>query len=199
MDSDDFAKLLMADDRQQWQNPDEILEQIGVAEASIAADLGCGPGFFTIPLARSVGSLGKVYAVDSDPVMLRYLKTNMESSISEQELAKVKIIEADVCNTNIPDRSVDLIIFANILHDLKDAKSLFGELRRISKQTARIVDIDWHKRNTDDLGPPLNKRLSENESRMIIRENGFVIVHALNPGPHHYGFVCQQEMRSFSR
>ena len=125
-------------------------------------------------------------------MMLRYLKTNLGSSNLEKNLAKIRIIEADVSSTDIPDQSVDLVIFANILHDLKDKKSFFNEIRRIAKQTARIVDIDWHKRETENMGPPLERRLSENESRLIIRENGFVIVYALNPGPHHYGFVCQQ-------
>jgi len=124
--------------------------------------------------------------------MLSYLKANLESSNSEKDLSKVNIIEADVCNTSIPDQSVDLIIFANILHDLEDRRSFFKELKRISRKTARVIDIDWHKRNTDDLGPPLNRRLSENEARISIRDNGLVIVYALNPGSYHYGFVCQQ-------
>jgi len=182
----------MAEERREWQNPEEIIEQIGVAAGTTAADLACGPGFFTIPVARSVGSLGEIYAVDIDPVMLSYLKANLESSNSEKDLSKVNIIEADVCNTSIPDQSVDLIIFANILHDLEDRRSFFKELKRISRKTARVIDIDWHKRNTDDLGPPLNRRLSENEARISIRDNGLVIVYALNPGSYHYGFVCQQ-------
>jgi ubiquinone/menaquinone biosynthesis C-methylase UbiE len=192
LDSDDFAKLLMAEDRREWQNPEIILEQIGIAEGSSAADLACGPGFFTIPLAIKIGNLGQIYAVDNNPVMLRYLKANLESSNLEENLAKIRIIEADVSSTDIPDEGVDLVIFANILHDLKDKKSYFKEMRRIAKRTARFVDIDWHKRETANMGPPLERRLSENESRAIIRENGLVIVHALNAGPHHYGFVCQQ-------
>jgi ubiquinone/menaquinone biosynthesis C-methylase UbiE len=192
LNNEDFAKLLMAEERREWQNPEEIIEQIGVAAGTSAADLACGPGFFTIPFARSVGSLGEIYAVDIDPVMLRHLKANLESSNSEKDFSKVRTIEADVCNTNIPDQSIDLIIFANILHDLKDRKSFFAEIKRISRKTSRIIDIDWHKRNTDDLGPPLTRRLSENEARIMIRNNGLIIVYALNPGPHHYGFVCQQ-------
>ncbi|HXQ92324.1 MAG TPA: class I SAM-dependent methyltransferase, partial [Nitrososphaerales archaeon] len=85
--------------------------------------------------------------MDIDPVMLSYLKANLESSNSEKDLSKVNIIEADVCNTSIPDQSVDLIIFANILHDLEDRRSFFKELKRISRKTARVIDIDWHKRN----------------------------------------------------
>jgi len=37
-----------------------------VSAGQVAADLGCGPGFFTLELAGRVGPEGKVYAVDSD-------------------------------------------------------------------------------------------------------------------------------------
>jgi len=30
----------------------------------VVADLGCGPGYYTLPLAESVGPEGRVYAVD---------------------------------------------------------------------------------------------------------------------------------------
>src|SRR5579864_2706700 len=105
LDSDDFAKLLMAEDRREWQNPEDILEQVGVGEGSSAADLACGPGFFTIPLAMKIGSLGQIYAVDNNPVMLRYLRTNMGGPSLEKNLAKIRIIETDVSGTNIPDQS----------------------------------------------------------------------------------------------
>lgn len=191
MDSEEFAKLLMAEDRKEWQNPEEILDQLRIQEGSCAVDLGCGPGFFALPLSKRIGKHGKLYAVDANPVMLRNLNTNLHNAPFEK--AMVEVINADVCNSGIPDQSADLVVFANLLHDLDDPKLFFEEMARILKEGGQIVDIDWHKLETSDLGPAVDRRLSESESRKLIRENGFRIINALNVGPYHYGFTCRKE------
>ncbi len=154
----------------------------------VVADLACGPGYFTIPIARKTGPGGTVYAVDSSKVMLRFLEKNIAFE-AEGEIGKLVLLNRDVLHTEIPSGVADVVLFANILHDIEDKKSFFEEINRISKKSARIVDIDWHKRSMD-MGPPEEIRLPENESRNIIRNNGLKIVRAFEAGPHHYGLVC---------
>ncbi len=183
----------MAEDRKRWQNSEEIVNQIKVPIGSSAVDLGCGPGFFTIPLSRKLGKSGRIYAVDSDPVMLHHLTVNFGNRPEGEDRAAVVIMEADVCHSEIPDRSANLVFFANILHDVADAKSFFSEVKRILKANGQIVDIDWQKLETNGLGPLLERRLSETQSRNIIKDNGFKVLYALNSGPYHYGLVCFRE------
>jgi ubiquinone/menaquinone biosynthesis C-methylase UbiE len=187
-----FAELLMSSERKKWQDPEKILDQIGIDENTNCADLGCGPGFLTIPLALRVGKTATIYAVDQSSVMLAHLEKNLKGSVPEEISRKVKVIQADVTRTTIPNGSVNLVIFAQLLHDLEDHAAFFDEIKRSSTERCRIVDIDWQKRETDDMGPPLEIRLSEDESRKIIERNGFRVVHALNAGPYHYGLVCQR-------
>ncbi len=58
-------------------NPSGILRGL-VHEGDTALDLGCGPGFFTLPLAQMVGDRGKVVAVDLQAEMLQRLKSRAE-------------------------------------------------------------------------------------------------------------------------
>jgi ubiquinone/menaquinone biosynthesis C-methylase UbiE len=51
--------------RRLLQNPERILRGL-VQEGQAAVDLGCGPGFFTLPLAQMVGPSGRVMAVLQD-------------------------------------------------------------------------------------------------------------------------------------
>lgn len=74
METDEFARVLMSKERRERQNPEKIIKSVGVTRGMVVADLGCGPGFFTIPLALAVGKSGMVYAVDSDAGMLSYLR-----------------------------------------------------------------------------------------------------------------------------
>src|SRR5688572_13134974 len=62
--------LLEAPDRDDWQKPDLIMDELQIAEGSRAADIGTGGGWFSIRLARRVGPNGVVYAEDIQPLMI---------------------------------------------------------------------------------------------------------------------------------
>ena len=66
----DRVKFLMSNERKLQHNPENILNEAGVAKGMVIADLGSGPRFFTLPLARMTGDKGIVYAVDSSQTML---------------------------------------------------------------------------------------------------------------------------------
>ena len=65
--------LLDAPDRDLWQRPDLIMDAMGIADASVVADIGAGSGWFTIRLARRVGPQGVVYAEDVQQEMITAL------------------------------------------------------------------------------------------------------------------------------
>jgi len=52
------------------RNPYKILERAGLKPGQNVLEVGCGPGFFTIPAAHIVGEEGKVYAVDTHPLAI---------------------------------------------------------------------------------------------------------------------------------
>jgi predicted methyltransferase len=44
--------VLDAPERFLFENPDAILSVAGVKPGEVVADIGCGAGFFTLPLAK---------------------------------------------------------------------------------------------------------------------------------------------------
>ena len=96
----DRVKFLMSEERKQWHNPETILNEAGITRGMIMADLGSGPGFFTIPMAQMTGETGLVYAVDSNQTMLNGLKENIAKSEVNPNI--IKIVNSDVCHTGIP-------------------------------------------------------------------------------------------------
>ena len=183
----DRVKFLMSEERKQWHNPETVLKNAGVVKGMTMADLGSGPGFFTIPMAKATGEKGLVYAVDSNLTMLNALKENITTSGVDSRI--VEIINSDVSHTGIPKGSVDVVLFANVLHEVGDRKAFFQEVKRISKPTAHIVDIDWKKIQTEH-GPPLKERLSEDEAKQVLSENGFKVIKQTDLGPYHYELIC---------
>jgi ubiquinone/menaquinone biosynthesis C-methylase UbiE len=184
----DSVKFLLSEERKQQHDPETILNEAGVTKGMIIADLGSGPGFFTIPMAQMTREKGLVYAVDSNQTMLNGLKENIAKSEVNPNI--IKIVKSDVCHTGIPKESVDLVLFANILHEVEDKKAFFQEVRRISKPTAYIVDVDWKKVQTE-YGPPFKDRLSEDEAKRVLAENGFCAFKQIDVGPYHYELICK--------
>ena len=178
----------MSEERKQWHDPGNILNNIGVSSGITMADLGSGPGFFAIPMAKLTGEKGIVYAVDSNIAILNALKENVAKSGIDPKI--IKIINSDVSNTGIPKGSVDLVLFANVLHEVANRKTFFQEVMRISKPTAFVVDVDWKKIETEH-GPPLKERLSEDEAKQVFTDNGFTVIKQIDTGPYHYELICK--------
>jgi FkbM family methyltransferase len=189
----EIVKYLMSDARKKTgQDPEKILSSLNISEGMTLADLGCGPGFFTIPMAQKVGEKGRVYAVDSNQSMLDHLQENIVNANINQN--SIIMINSDVSSTKIPENSVDVAFFANVLHEVNDKQAFFQELKRICKPMAIVVDIDWKKAQTER-GPPVNVRLSEAEAEKVLSENGFPIVKQIDLGPSHYELVCKLASR----
>ncbi len=65
--------------RESWQPPVKIMDAVGIKAGMKTGEAGAGTGFFTIPLAKRVGSEGKVYANDISRSSLNRLKSGYES------------------------------------------------------------------------------------------------------------------------
>lgn len=186
--SEQRAKYFMSDARKEWHDPQTVLGAIGIMKGMTLADLGSGPGFFTIPMAQMTGENGSVYAVDRDPNMLMHLQENIAKAGVNEKI--IKIVNSDVISTGLPKNSIDIVFFANVLHEVSDKTAFFQEVKRICKPTAKVIDVDWKKIKTDH-GPPLQERLTEGEAAKLFSENGFTVIKEMDAGPSHYELICK--------
>jgi ubiquinone/menaquinone biosynthesis C-methylase UbiE len=187
-DDNEFARRLVSDERRQYQDPLKVSKAIGVKKGMTVTDLGCGPGFFTMPLASLVGPQGRVYAVDSNPTMLKHLRDNIKKAGANGKT--ITIVRADTSQTRIPSHSADIVLLARLLHDIEDKKAFLSEVKRICKTGGKIADVDWKKVRMAH-GPPHEIRLSVAESRKILEENGLRVTKTFDAGQYHYGLIMR--------
>jgi ubiquinone/menaquinone biosynthesis C-methylase UbiE len=103
-----------------------------VKPIQVVADLGCGPGFFTISLAAAVGPTGTVYAVDSDEKAIRAV----ERRAKKHGYHNIKTYVASATDLSfIKDESVDFILADGLLCSMapQHQNHATNEMRRILK------------------------------------------------------------------
>jgi ubiquinone/menaquinone biosynthesis C-methylase UbiE len=174
---------LPADDsaRRKWQNPEAILQKIGLQPGQVFADIGCGEGFFAIPAAKIVGLKGKVYCLDADAHSINKL----------QETAALKGLtnidcKAGKAEENIFCRScVDVAFLGIVLHDFDDPARVLANIKKMLKPGGRLANLDW-KKETLPLGPPLWKKFSEKKAARLVLSAGLAITEVTDCGRYHY-------------
>src|SRR5215204_1129295 len=60
--------------------PELLISRLDLAPGMRVLDAGCGPGRLTIPLAKAVGSAGRVVALDGQPAMLEKLEARLDAA-----------------------------------------------------------------------------------------------------------------------
>jgi ubiquinone/menaquinone biosynthesis C-methylase UbiE len=123
--------------RRLLQPPRKILRPF-IATGDTAIDLGCGPGFFTLPMARLVGSKGRVLAVDRQSRML----ARVSRKAKRQGLA-----DRIVCHQCPPDRiglslKADFILAWYMMHETPDPARLLWELRTLLQDGGRLLVVE---------------------------------------------------------
>lgn len=94
--------------RRMFGPPERIVGPF-VRKGQVVADLGCGPGYYTLALAESVGPEGKVYAVDLYDKFIQALS----KKVNKAGYRNIEVHAASAADLSfIRDRSVDFV-FAN--------------------------------------------------------------------------------------
>lgn len=164
---------------------DNLFAHLGLRPGSRCLDLGCGGGAYSLALSKRVGSDGKVVAFDLWEAGIESLKRTVEQEGIENIQAEV--VDAGAAFP-LPDRCIDLCLMATVFHDLvRDGvhTAALGEIRRVLAVDGRLALVEFEKRSGPP-GPPIEVRLSPEESTALVAPFGFAS-RGLNPvGAHTY-------------
>lgn len=120
--------------RRLFTNPRKFCSYVG--RGQIVADLGCGPGYFTLALAESVGAEGRIYAVDSDDKAVQAV----ESKAAKRGYDNVEGHATSAANLSfIADETVDFVLAHALLCSMapQDHQSTIEEIRRVLKPNGK--------------------------------------------------------------
>ena len=131
------APATVAEDRELQAETESILKLIRPRSGEVIADVGCGQGTWTFPLARAVGVHGRVYAVDIDRVKIETVRKRVQ----EDGVENVTPVHSVPDDPMLPKDSLDAV-FLNDVIDYVDRSALAGFLDGIRvalKRNGRLI------------------------------------------------------------
>ena len=185
-DLDAYLARLESPERAEWQMPDRVVAALGIKAGQTVADIGAGPGYFSLRLARKVGPRGRVFAVDVEPTILAVLRDR----VAARKLAQVTPVLGTPDDPLVPPGSCDRVLSVTAYHHYRDRPAALRAMARLLRRGGRLAVIDFHKRETA-MGPPLHERVSREDFLKDVKRAGLKVATELTFLPHQYFFVLR--------
>ena len=187
-DFQDYLQRLEGSDRAAWQKPDEVVSALGLRPGDAACEIGAGPGYFALRLARAVGARGHVFAVEAAPTMLPILRQR----IAEAGISNVTPVFALAEDPLLPPSSCDLALVVNTFHHVPDGVGYLRRIVRVLKPGGRVVNIDFREGELP-VGPSPEHKLSREAFLRIAQGAGLRLQSEQTFLPYQYFLFLQPE------
>ena len=183
------ASWLIRPERDQEENASESFDNLGLKPGMTVVDLGCGNGFWTLPMAKKVGETGRVLAVDIQREMLQKLKARGR----QQDLNNIEPILGKVNDPRLPIGEVDLVLMVDVYHEFSHPKSMLWSIRRSLKPEGVIALLEYRG---EDPSVPIKPRhkMSKLQIMKEYRANRLKLVREYNTLPwQHLMFFARDD------
>lgn len=117
-----------------FRDPYKALNAAGLASGQKVLEVGCGPGFFTVPAAKIVGEEGSVLALDVNPLAVEHVQRKIEA----EGVTNAQATLADAARTDLPDQSFDLVFVFGFARPVGGMEAIWPELYRLLKPAGTL-------------------------------------------------------------
>ncbi|MFC1780865.1 class I SAM-dependent methyltransferase [Planctomycetota bacterium] len=132
--------ILASPIRRLLQNPKRILGPY-IKEGMNVLDIGSAMGFFSLPLARMVGTKGKVICVDLQEKMLASLNKRARKASMSERIETRMSGEKSLGLTGLENK-IDFALASAVVHEVPDAGSFFSEVHNALKPHGQLLIIE---------------------------------------------------------
>lgn len=129
--------LLASPLRRLLQDPESIMKPY-VKEGMTVLDVGCGMGFFSLPLAKLVGDKGRVVCIDLQEKMIKGLLARVEKA------GLTNRVDGRVCSQTslgVQDLSgkIDVALAFALVHEVPQQADLLSEIHGAMKPDGKLL------------------------------------------------------------
>lgn len=174
-----------------FAHPKDHIEFLELDQGMKVLDVGAGSGHHAIEIARTVGTTGRVYALDVQKDLLARIR----KEAAEAHLHNVDIIWGDIekkGGTRLQDGICDRVMIANVMFQLEHKLEAIQEIRRVLKPAGRVMIIDW-KDSVTGHADHIDMLVSPIEMDQLWTSSGFTKERDFDAGSHHYGIIMRKQ------
>ena len=187
----EFMSYLGADwlerpERVEQEQPERVLDAMGLRPGDVVADVGCGSGYYARRMARRVQPGGTVYCQDIQPEMLDI----MRQRAADEGVTGIEAVLGTTTDPRLPAGAVDWVIIADVYHEMSDPEPMLAGIRRALSPGGRVALVEY--RVEDGTGDQLkaDHTMSVRQVLMEWQAAGFELValHDFLPSQHLFFF-----------
>jgi ubiquinone/menaquinone biosynthesis C-methylase UbiE len=145
--------LLEGPDREDWQQPDQVMDHLGIFEGAHVADIGAGGGWFTIRLAHRVSRTGIVYAEDIQRPMIEAI----DRRVKRESLTNVKTVLGTPTDPHLP-AGLDAVLMVGVYNYISDPVGLLKQIAHALGPKGQLGIVDFKPDGSGGPGPALEER-----------------------------------------
>lgn len=146
------------------------------------AELGCGYGTFTLPVARRIQ--GILFTFDIEPAMIAHTLSRAEN----EGVRNINAALRDVLATGFGLESgcCDAVLLFNILHFPKP-EDLIRKAADVLRPAGRVLAIHWRSDIATPRGPPMHLRPKPSDAERWANAAGLTVTVMTELPPWHFG------------
>jgi ubiquinone/menaquinone biosynthesis C-methylase UbiE len=129
---------------------ERVMNRLGLQPGIRVADIGAGDGYYTVRVARRLGSAGTIYAVD---IKAEYLQ-RLEARLKREGVSGVTLVHGEPRDPKLPPAAIDVAILSHMYHEVENPYEFLYRLRPALGAGARVAIIDVDKPTQNHGTPP---------------------------------------------
>ncbi len=129
------------DARDRAGEAEDVMELAGVRPGMSVADVGAGEGYYTVRLARVVGSKGRVLAEDIIPDV----RDELSDRVQRERLDNVAVKLGTADNPMLPASSFDRVFLVHMYHEVQAPYAFLWHLREGVKPDGLVIVVDSNR------------------------------------------------------
>ncbi len=169
-------------------DPGLLFQKAQLQRGMHVADFGTDrSGHLVFPAALLLGEKGIMYAVD----ILKSILENVKKRADLEALTNIHPIWSDLekGKTAIPEKSLDVVFIVNTLSFCTQPDLILAEAKRLLRDKARLVIVDWREKVNSAMGPKDDMFIDFKKIKQWAKSEGFLVQEEFPVGHYHQGVV----------
>lgn len=180
------ADWLERPERVEQEQPERVLDALGLRRGDVVADVGCGSGYYARRIARRVQPGGAVYCQDIQPEMLDLMRRRA----ADEGVAGIEALLGTPTDPKLPAGAVDWVVIADVYHEMSAPEPMLAGIRRALAPRGRVALLEY--RAEDGTGDRIKADHTMSARQVLLewRAAGFELLalHDFLPSQHLFVF-----------